>query len=113
MLTVIQGLIVVIDSPLRQSFLFEMVGKEDLVNAFKLNSMPFQEPGIFDPALVGVVIKFIGIAPTVIFNAISFIAVICSLVLIDAKAPFLTLPGVSLDLQQSDTRGDHRPYCQF
>jgi MFS family permease len=87
-LAVIQGLITAIDNPLRQAFLFEMVGKEDLVNAIGLNSMSFQGARIFGPALAGVVIKVIGIAPTLILNAISFIPVIWALLSMDAKAFF-------------------------
>jgi MFS family permease len=90
-LAVIQGLITAIDNPLRQAFLFEMVGREDLVNAVGLNSMSFQGARIFGPALAGVVIKLIGIAPTLILNAISFIPVIGALLMMDAKAFFASL----------------------
>ena len=87
-LAVIQGLITAIDNPLRQAFVFEMVGREDLVNAIGLNSMSFQGARIFGPALAGVVIKLIGIAPTLILNAISFIPVIGALLMMDARAFF-------------------------
>src|SRR5260221_2357568 len=40
-LACIQGLITAIDNPVRQSFVVEMVGREDLVNAVALNSMTF------------------------------------------------------------------------
>jgi MFS family permease len=88
MLAAVQGLITAIDNPLRQTFLFEMVGREDLVNAIGLNSMSFQGARIFGPSLAGVVIKLIGIAPTLILNAISFIPVIWALLLMDARAFF-------------------------
>jgi len=91
-LAVIQGLITAIDNPLRQAFIYEMVGREDLVNAVGLNSMTFQGARIFGPALAGVVIKLIGIAPTLILNAISFIPVIWALLLMDAKAFFAAPP---------------------
>ena len=87
-LAVMQGLITAIDNPLRQAFLFEMVGREDLVNAIGLNSMSFQGARIFGPALAGVVIKLIGLAPTLILNAISFIPVLWALLMMDAKAFF-------------------------
>ncbi len=90
MLAAVQGLITAIDNPLRQTFLFEMVGREDLVNAIGLNSMSFHGARIFGPALAGVVIKLIGIAPTLILNAISFIPVIWALLLMDARAFFST-----------------------
>ncbi len=89
-LAFIQGTITAIDNPLRQTFIFEMVGREDLVNAIGLNSMSFQGARIFGPALAGVVIKLIGIAPALILNAVSFIPVIWALLLMDARAFFAT-----------------------
>jgi MFS family permease len=80
-----QGLITAIDNPLRQSFVYDMVGREDLVNAVGLNSMSFQGARIFGPALAGVVIQLIGIAPSLILNAVSFIPVIGALLLMDSK----------------------------
>ena len=87
-LAMTQGLITAIDNPLRQAFIYEMVGRKDLVNAIGLNSMTFQGARIFGPALAGVVIKLIGIAPTLILNAISFIPVIWALLMMDARAFF-------------------------
>jgi MFS family permease len=87
-LAMTQGVITAIDNPLRQAFIYEMVGRKDLVNAIGLNSMTFQGARIFGPAVAGVVIKLIGIAPTLILNAISFIPVIWALLLMDAKAFF-------------------------
>ncbi len=87
-----QGLITALDNPLRQAFLFEMVGRKDIVNAVGLNSMTFQGARIFGPALAGVVIKLIGIAPTLILNAISFAPVIGALLRMDARA-FFAVPA--------------------
>jgi MFS family permease len=93
LLALTQGVITAIDNPLRQAFLFEMVGRKDLVNAIGLNSMTFQGARIFGPALAGVVIKLIGIAPTLILNAISFIPVIGALLMMDARAFFAAPPA--------------------
>lgn len=87
-LAVVQGLITAIDNPLRQAFLYEMVGRDHLVNAVGLNSMSFQGARIVGPALAGAVITLIGIAPTLILNAFSFIPVIGALLLMDANAFF-------------------------
>jgi MFS family permease len=92
-LAVTQGLITAIDNPLRQAFIYELVGRADLVNAVGLNSMTFQGARIFGPALAGVVIQLIGIAPTLILNAISFIPVIWALLLMDRKAFFGAPPS--------------------
>src|SRR5512139_3167404 len=93
LLAVTQGLITAMDNPLRQSFIFEMVGRKDLVNAIGLNSMTFQGARIFGPAVAGVVINLIGLAPTLILNAISFIPVIGALLMMDARAFFAAPPA--------------------
>jgi MFS family permease len=98
-LAVAQGLITAVDNPVRQAFIYEMVGREVLVNAVGLNSMTFQGARIFGPALAGVVIQWIGIAPALIVNAISFIPVIGALLLMDEKALFtgaMTVDGSML-----------------
>ena len=92
-LAVIQGLITAIDNPVRQAFIYEMVGRENLVNAIALNSMSFQAARILGPALAGVIIELIGIAPTLLLNAISFIPVIGALLRMDARAFFDQRPG--------------------
>lgn len=92
-LAVVQGLITAVDNPVRQSFLYEMVGRDVLVNAVGLNSMTFQGARIFGPALAGLVIQLIGIAPALILNALSFAPVIVALLMMDEKALFAA-PGV-------------------
>jgi MFS family permease len=92
-LAVTQGLITAVDNPLRQAFIFEMVGRDNLINAVGLNSMSFQGARVFGPALAGVVIKLIGIAPTLVLNALSFIPVIWALLLMDAKSFFSVPPS--------------------
>jgi MFS family permease len=87
-LAVIQGLITAVDNPIRQAFLFEMVGRDVLVNAVGLNSMTFHGARIFGPALSGVVIQLIGIAPTLIANAVSFVPVILALWMMNPNAFF-------------------------
>ena len=92
-LAVCQGLVTAVDNPLRQAFIFEMVGRDDLVNAVGLNSMSFQGARIFGPAVAGAVINFIGMAPTLILNAISFIPVIGALLMMDASKFFSATPS--------------------
>jgi MFS family permease len=99
-LAVIQGLITAVDNPVRQAFIFEMVGRDNVVNAIGLNSMSFQGARIFGPALAGVVINLIGIAPTLILNAISFVPVIWALLLMDPKAFFALPPSRGGSTQQ-------------
>ena len=84
-LAVLQGIITAVDNPVRQAFLYEMVGRDDLVNAVGLNSMSFNGARIFGPALAGVIIKLVGISSALLLNAISFIPVIGALLLMDAS----------------------------
>lgn len=94
-LAVTQGLITAVDNPLRQAFLYELVGREVLVNAVGLNSMTFHGARIFGPAVAGVVIQLIGIAPTLFANAVSFIPVMFALWLMDPKAFFSAPPAIN------------------
>jgi MFS family permease len=69
------------DAPTRQSFVIEMVGREDLTNAIALNSATFNSARILGPAVAGVVIAWTGIAGTFFLNGVSFIPVIIALML--------------------------------
>jgi predicted MFS family arabinose efflux permease len=69
------------DAPTRQSFVIEMVGREDLTNAIALNSATFNSARILGPAVAGVVIAWTGIAGAFFLNGISFIPVIIALML--------------------------------
>ncbi len=80
-LAICQGMVSAIDTPVRQAFSVEMVGREDLPNAVALNSMTFNGARIIGPALAGLIIAWIGIAPTLFLNALSFIAVLGGLFL--------------------------------
>jgi MFS family permease len=67
------------DNPTRQAFVSEMVGPEDLANAVGLNSAMFNVARIFGPAAAGLLIKFVGIGQCFGANAVSYLAVIGSL----------------------------------
>ena len=70
-----------IDMPGRQSFYFQMVGREDLMNAIALNSSVFNAARIMGPAAAGLIISYFGIAACFFFNALSFLAVLAGLFL--------------------------------
>ena len=88
LLAVAQGLVSAIDVPVRQAFVVEMVGREELVNAVALNSMTFNGARIIGPAIAGFVIAKLGIAPALYFNAASYVAVIIALFMMREKALF-------------------------
>lgn len=75
-----------VDMPTRQAFVAEMVGREDLPNAVALNSSLFNMARIVGPGVGGLLIAWLGVAPLFLLNALSFIAVIIGLALIDLKS---------------------------
>lgn len=79
------GTVNALDAPTRQSFVVEMVGKEDLSNAIALNSAMFNGARIVGPAVAGLVIAAIGVSGTFAVNGISFIAVIIGLLMMNVK----------------------------
>ena len=77
------GIINAFDMPGRQSFVIEMVGKDDLPNAIALNSAVFNSARMFGPAIGGIVIGILGVGWCFFLNGISFIAVIIGLLMMN------------------------------
>lgn len=75
------GVISAVDTPVRQSFVVEMVGRDDLVNAVAINSTIFNLGRVVGPAVAGVMITAVGTGWAFIGNAASSIAVLTGLVL--------------------------------
>jgi len=79
---VLAGLIGVfnaLDMPARQSFVVELVGKDDLTNAIALNSAMFNAARVAGPAIGGLLIARYGVAVAFVLNGVSFLAVIAAL----------------------------------
>lgn len=75
------GTVNAFDMPSRQSFVVEMVGKEDLVNAVALNSAVFNAARLIGPALAGFILAAFGVAVCFAINSVSYLAVIAGLLL--------------------------------
>ena len=73
---VVYGLVDVIDNPTRQTFVHEMVGRENLRNAVTLNSTEANLARALGPMLAGSLIATVGIAFCFVANAFSFVAVL-------------------------------------
>ncbi len=73
------GFATTLDMPTRQSFIVEMVGKDDLMNAIALNSAMFNGARIVGPAAAGLLVARYGVAPAFFLNGLSFVAVIIAL----------------------------------
>jgi len=80
-LATLLGVASAFDIPMRQSFIVEMVGKEDLMNAIALNSSVFNGARVIGPAIAGVLIGALGIAWCYFLNGLSYIAVIAGLLM--------------------------------
>ncbi len=75
------GLVNAFDIPARQSFVVEMVGREDLPNAIALNSSMFNGARMIGPAVAGVLVALVGEGWCFFINALSYTAVITGLLL--------------------------------
>lgn len=73
------GVVNAFDVPIRQAFLVQMVGKEDLPNAIALNSSIFNGARVVGPAVAGVAIAVIHEGWCFFLNGVSFLAVIVAL----------------------------------
>jgi len=77
-LSALLGLTNAFDIPTRQSFIVELVGRNDLTNAIAMNSTMFNTARIVGPSLGGVLIGAIGVGGCFLLNGLSYIAVIVS-----------------------------------
>ncbi|MGW2513430.1 MFS transporter [Streptomyces scopuliridis] len=75
------GMVTVVDTPSRQSFVSEMVGPGQLRNAVSLNSANFQSARLIGPAVAGVLITTVGSGWAFMLNGLSFIAPFVGLLL--------------------------------
>ncbi|MGW1724902.1 MFS transporter [Streptomyces sp. NPDC002306] len=81
----VAGLATVVDNPARQSFVTEMVGRDQLQNAVSLNSANFQSARLVGPAVAGLMITGVGTGWAFLANGLSFVAPIASLLLMRAR----------------------------
>jgi len=78
-LALLLGCVNTVDMPTRQSFVAELVGKADIVNAVALNSAAFNTARIIGPVVAGLLIARFGVDIAFLLNALSFTVVIIAL----------------------------------
>ncbi|HEX4095681.1 MAG TPA: MFS transporter, partial [Caulobacteraceae bacterium] len=78
-LAFLQGCAAAFDAPVRQTFVAELVGEDDLINAVALNSTSFNAARMVGPAIAGLAIAWIGTGWAFLANGLSFGAVLISL----------------------------------
>jgi MFS family permease len=86
LLAVVLGLNNAFENPSRQAFVLEMVGPDNLRNAVSLNSTMNNVARAVGPAIAGVLIAWVGEGWCFALNALSFIAVVASLVAMDRSS---------------------------
>lgn len=75
----LSGAVAAFDAPVRQTFVAELVGDEDLSNAVALNSTSFNAARMVGPAIAGLTIAWVGTGWAFVINGASFGAVLLSL----------------------------------
>lgn len=85
-LALLLGLNNTFENPARQAFILEMVGPKDLRNAVTLNSVLVNAARAVGPAVAGIVIAAGGTGICFLVNAVSFAAVVVSLLTLDTTA---------------------------
>jgi len=115
----LSGVINAFDIPTRQSFVVEMVGKEDMLNAIALNSSMFNGARIVGPAIAGILVSTVGEGWCFLGNAVSYVAVVAGLFLMHIQQKEIVgasgsalekLRKVSLSSQRQN-RFAHCFYC--
>ena len=84
-IAILLGIVNAFDIPARQSFISELVGREDLINAIALNSSMFNGARIVGPAIAGILVAAVGEGWCFFINSISYLAVLTGLYLITVE----------------------------
>jgi MFS family permease len=96
-LAVFFGCLSAFEVPTRQALIAEIVGREDLTNAIALGSTGFNVARVVGPALAGGLIATVGLAACFFANAVSYLAVIASLLVmrVGPRPPMVHAPALA------------------
>jgi MFS family permease len=86
LLALVLGIITAVETPARQSFTIDMVGREDLRQAIAFNAMMFNLARTVGPAIGGVIVAALGEGLCFLLNTVSYGAVLTSLFLMRTKS---------------------------
>lgn len=78
-LAALLGVAFAFDIPARQSFVAELVGRENLTNAVALNASAFNGSRVVGPAIAGVLIAAVGVGVCFLINGLSYLPVVAAL----------------------------------
>lgn len=96
LLSALLGIVYSFEFPIRLTFVADMVGKEDLLNAVSLNAAMFHSARILGPVAAGMIVAWKGESTCFIFNAATFLFLITALFFIKRSA---------LEIQGSNNKG--------
>lgn len=85
LIATIRGLVLVMNNPSRQAFIFQMVGRDELPNAITLNSSVANATRIIGPGLGGLLIAAFGVGICFSIDAISYLAVVIAMLMMNVK----------------------------
>ncbi|SFB62214.1 Predicted arabinose efflux permease, MFS family [Amycolatopsis marina] len=88
------GCLSALEVPTRQSFTAEMVGRDQVASAVALNSSIFNMARIIGPAIAGFAITWVGTGWLFLANAVSTVAVLTGLAMMDPDKLFRSSTGV-------------------
>ncbi|HEY7975682.1 MAG TPA: MFS transporter, partial [Ktedonobacterales bacterium] len=77
----LRGLVLVLNNPSRQAFIFQMVGRKELPNAIALNSSVANATRIIGPGIGGLLIAAFGVGICFSIDAVSYAAVVVALLM--------------------------------
>jgi MFS family permease len=92
-IALLNGLVLTVDLPTRQSLVAHLVPRADLANGIALNAAAFHTARILGPAIGGLLLEWVGAAPCFLVNALSFSAILLALLSLriqpstDGRAP--------------------------
>ena len=95
------GVTAAMDGPVRHSFVPELVPEEDIPNSVALNSVNFNTARLIGPALSGFMIEAFDTGPAFLLNAISFLAVVVAVLMIDNDELYRKAPRANARFSES------------
>ncbi|MHB8511776.1 MAG: MFS transporter [Actinomycetota bacterium] len=82
-LAILLGIVTAADTPARQAFVMEMVGRDEVANAIGLNSAVFNSGRIIGPALAAVAIGVGGLSIAFLLNGVSYVFPVIALLMMN------------------------------
>jgi MFS family permease len=96
LIALLTGIVNSLDLPARMSFIIDMVGREDLVNAVALNSMLFNAARAVGPFFAAVLLRLLDPGYCFLLNGLSFLAVLAALAWMDVPEAARTAKHTTL-----------------